>query len=55
MEYEAIVSSDVRKNRMDSLKAFADARMMKHFDYFQNNQVVSTALLFLKKVIDNFA
>jgi len=39
MEFDAIVSSDVHNNRMDSLKAFADQRMMQHFDSFKNNQV----------------
>ena len=54
MEYNDIVSSQIRKYKMDSLKAFAHGRMVQHFDYFDGNQVIRTALLFLQKMIDNF-
>lgn len=55
MEYDTIVSHQLRKNRMEALKEFANGRLVLHSDYFKTNQVIKTALLFLQKVIDSFA
>ena len=54
--YTKVVSDDVRKNRLDSLKAFVDGRLVRHIgDYFAQNNQITTALFFLQKVVDNLA
>lgn len=54
--YTRVVSDDVRKNRLDSLKAFVDGRLVRHMgDYFAQNNQITTALFFLQKVVDNLA
>ena len=45
--YTRVVSDDVRKNRLDSLKAFVDGRLVRHMgDYFAQNNQITTALFF---------
>lgn len=51
--YGTIVSDRVRARRMNELKDFVDNRMFKHADYFVGNQIVSTSLTFIKKIVDN--
>ena len=55
IEYNSIVSSQLRKSRMQALKEFANGRMILHSDYFASNQIISTSLQFLQKIIDNFS
>ena len=51
--YEKIVSESVRSRRMAELKNFADNRISEHADYFAGNQIISTSLAFVKKLVDN--
>lgn len=51
--YNTIVSESVRERRMAELKSFVDNRLFQHSDYFDSNQIISTSLKFIKKVIDN--
>ena len=39
---------------MDELKTFAHGRLVGHMDFFAENQIISTAVYFLQKVIDSF-
>ena len=55
MEYEHWVSESLRKRRMEALKKFAHGRMVSHIGFFSSNQVISTSISFLQKIIDNFA
>lgn len=55
MEYETWVSEQLRKRRLDALKEFAHGRLVRNEDYFSGNQVISTSVAFLQKIIDNFA
>lgn len=51
--FETVVSDSVRDRRMAELKKFVDNRLFAHADYFTDNQVISTSLNFIKKVVDN--
>lgn len=53
--YDGVVSSNVKKNRMDELKTFADDRLVRNIRFFQTNTQVSTSIEFLQKIIDNLA
>lgn len=55
MEYNSLISPQLRQGRMRDLKKFAHGRLVSHYGFFSGNQVVSTAIDFLQKVIDNFA
>lgn len=55
MEYKHWVSEPLRNKRLQSLKRFAHGRMVSHSGFFTGNQVISTALAFLQKIVDNFA
>lgn len=55
MEYERWVSEPLRSKRLTALKKFAHGRMMSHSGFFTGNQLVSTSLAFLQKIIDNFS
>lgn len=55
IEFNKCVSPSLRKNKMQELKSFAHGRLVKRWDYFEDNQVISTAICFLQKIIDNFA
>lgn len=55
MEYETWVSEPLRRRRLDALKKFAHGRLVSHAGFFSGNQVVSTSIAFLQKIIDNFA
>lgn len=54
MEYEHWVSEPLRNKRLKALKKFAHGRMLSHSGFFTGNQVISTSLAFLQKIIDNF-
>lgn len=51
--YQTVVSERVRARRMEELRFFTDNRLFKHADYFESNQIISTSLAFIKKVVDN--
>lgn len=51
--FKDLVSDSVRNRRMADLKRFADHRLSEHADYFTNNQIISTSLAFVKKLVDN--
>ena len=55
IEYERWVSEPLRSKRLTALKKFAHGRMMSHSGSFVGNQLVSTSLTFLQKIIDNFS
>lgn len=54
-QYNSLVSEKVRKKGILELKKFVDGRMFDNFEYFKDNQVISTSFLFVKKVVDFFA
>lgn len=51
--YPKIVSPLVYQNRVKALKDFANSRLIKHYDYFNQNLLVKSSIDFLKKIIDN--
>lgn len=51
--YKMVVSESVRMRRMNALKQFMDTRLVEHADYFSNNQIITTSLSFIKKIVDN--
>lgn len=53
--YKEVVTDSVRERRMKELKKFSDERLFQNSDYFKSNQIISTSLAFVKKVIDNQA
>lgn len=53
--YRSVVTTSVRDRRMTELKKFVDDRLFEHTDYFVSNQIVSTSLAFVKKLVDNEA
>lgn len=46
------VTEEVRKNQMGKLKMFADGRLFRHPEAFQESQIISTAFDFLRKMVD---
>jgi len=55
IEYVNWVSAPLRLKRMSELKDFAHGRLVKHMDFFAENQTINTSIIFLQKTIDNFA
>lgn len=55
MEYEHWVSEPLKSKRLEILKRFAHGRLVSHAGFFDGNQVIHTSLIFLQKIIDNFA
>lgn len=55
MEYNDWVSEPLRTKRLEALQKFAHGRLVSHIGFFASNQVVSTSISFLQKIIDNFA
>lgn len=51
--YDQVVSEHVKEAGLSRLKSYIHGRMYEHIDYFQGNQVISTAFGFLQKVVDN--
>ena len=51
--YSRSVSPDVKNARMQELKEFINGRMIRHQEYFVENQRILTAYRFIKKVVDN--
>ena len=45
-------SRQIRINRMGELKKFTDERMYEHSDYFENNEIVKSSFLFMKRIVD---
>ena len=53
--FSKIVTSDgIKKNTMEELKLFVDDRMIKHKEFFQNNQLVVSYYSFIKKSLTIF-
>nr|DAL20384.1 MAG TPA_asm: Abi-like protein [Caudoviricetes sp.] len=48
-----VTSNDLRIRRKAELVRFS-ARMMKHYDYYSNNQLIKSNFSFIKSMIDNF-
>lgn len=55
IEYEHWVAEPLKSRRLKALKEFANGRMISYMGFFSGNPVISTAIFFLKKMIDNFA
>ena len=53
--YNLLVSPDMKKHTYEDLKNFADHRLIRHIDYFNNQPLVKSSIEFLRKVIDFFA
>ncbi len=49
-----VTSEGIRKNYMDELKDFVDNRMIKHKEYFQEDQLIVSYYKFVKNIIDYF-
>lgn len=50
--YKQEVSTDVRNGQICELYEFVNGRMLKHSEYFNDNQLITTSFNFLKKVVD---
>lgn len=51
--YDEFINSDiVKEKRFKQLQVFIDQRVVKNRDYFQKNECIKTAYLFVKKVVD---
>lgn len=53
--YKNVVCESVQERRFKELKKFTDERLFEHYDYFSSNQIISTSLAYIKKVVDNQA
>lgn len=51
--YDQLVSENVRNSRVSELKDFVNGRMIKHSDFFSDNQLLTTSFGFLQKIVDN--
>ena len=51
--YRQVVSPNVFRNGITELHKFTDGRLVKHKDYFQGNQLLSTSIGYLQKLVDN--
>ncbi len=52
MVYDMVVSSDVKRNRLEELNILVNARMTKHAEYYQNQQLLKSSYGFIKKIVD---
>lgn len=50
--YDNIVSGKVKENRYKELNRLVNERMLKHADYFKNQQIITASFNFLKKIVD---
>lgn len=50
--YNNIVFEPVKKHRLKELSDFVNGRMIKHKEYFENQQIIKASYNFLKKVVD---
>ena len=53
--YEMIISPTVKQKRYEELVNLVNIRMLRHSEYFQNQQIVKASYNFLKKVVDFLA
>ncbi|MEA4938538.1 MAG: Abi family protein [Christensenella sp.] len=51
--YCKVVSPNVFRNGIAELQNFTNGRLVKHKDYFEGNQLLSTSIGFLQKLVDN--
>lgn len=51
--YKEFVNADiVKERRFSQIKEFVDGRMIKNREYFETNECIKTAYLFVKKIVD---
>lgn len=50
--YDNVVFDTVKENRYKELNWLVNERMIKHADYFKQQQIISASYIFLKKVVD---
>ena len=50
--YDNVVFDTVKVNRYKELNWLVNERMIKHADYFKQQQIISASYIFLKKVVD---
>lgn len=50
--YENTVFEPVKHHRYNELKSLVNERMVKHADYFRDQQIISSSYNFIKKVVD---
>lgn len=50
--YNEVVFEPVKKHRLFELSDLVNNRMIKHADYFQNQDIIKSSYKFLKKVVD---
>ncbi len=50
--YDKIVSADIKKHRYEYLKEIVNLRMLKNAHYYENQQLLSSSYIFLRKVVD---
>lgn len=51
--YRKVVSPNVFRNGIKELHNFTDGRLVKHKDYFEGNQLLSTSIGYIQKLVDN--
>lgn len=50
--YNSIVSENVKSHRYEELSSLINERMAKHFDYYSNQQLLSSTYEFIRKITD---
>lgn len=50
--YDHVVFEPVKSHRYEELRELINNRMLKHADYFKNQQIITASYNFLKKVVD---
>ena len=51
---EFITSDDVKRNRFTEIKEFIDGRVIRNMQYFEKNECIKSAYIFVKKIVDYF-
>jgi hypothetical protein len=52
--YDKIVSPALKRHRYEELKNLVNERIPKHAEYYKNQQLLTGAYNFIKKVVDFF-
>ena len=50
--YNRIIPENVKKCRFKEIKELFDTRMLRHREYYKDNQIISTTFNFLRKIVD---
>ena len=53
--YSKVISPNVFRNGITELRDFTTNRLVKHMDYFEGNQLLSTSIKYLQKLVDNLS